>query len=268
MTLIKHRFMTLTLAIAYITGCMPYKPVASRVTTGPVPTFTRPNAILCDPKQVLERAITVRGGESQLKKLETVWYSGYGKSAPQNQVTLFRFRTLSALPDRTRDESDYDGGVKFVQVFNREKGWYSINNDVKEMDAVNSRVMRELLYVNRLLTLLPMRDSTFTLEPLPEQRKEGVVVQGFIVKSKEQRDVSMFFEKENGLLLSVKTRTVDPNTYIEKEQETFFSQYVPMQGILFPKRWVVYSDGNKSMELTFEELKLLDKVDDILFAKP
>ncbi|MFT3879806.1 MAG: hypothetical protein QM703_09120 [Gemmatales bacterium] len=41
-----------------------------------------------------------------------------------------------------------------------------------------------------------------------------------------------------------------------------------MQGIQFPKRWNIYHDGNKSMELNFDEFKLLDKIEDILFAKP
>lgn len=257
-----------TLYLLAVAGCMPYKPDSSRITTGPVPTFKRPDAVFCDPKKVLERAIQVRGGEAVLKKLQNASYRGLGKSVPQNQVELYKFRTITSLPDRKRDESDYAGGVKFVQVMNRDKGWYSINNDIKEMDAVTVRGVRETLYIDQLLTLVPLRDSRYTLTPLPDQRKEGLMVEGFTVKSKDQPDVSLYFEKENGLLLSAKNRAVDANTYIEKDQETFFTNYVVMQGILFPKRWVIYSDGNKSMELTFEDLKPLDKVEDILFAKP
>ena len=262
-----------SLVLAFLTwiisqGCMPYHPNPTRVTTGPVPTFRQPDAPLCDPKQVLERAITARGGEALLKRLQTVSYTGNGLSAPQNQVAHFKFRTTSALPDRIRDETDYEGGIKFVQVINRDKGWISINNDVKEMDVVNLRYVRELLYVNHLLTLMPLREARYTLEPLPERRLEGVMVQGFVVKCKDQRDVTFFVEKENALPLMVKVRAVDPNTYIEREQETYFMGYTAMQGLQFPKRWVIYNDGNKSMELNFEEFKLLDKVDDILFAKP
>jgi len=271
----KHIKLSLGLVLlAWIisSSCMPYHPVAGKVTTGPVPTFRRPDAVLCDPKQVIERAIQARGGEALLKKLQTASFTGNGLSAPQNQVAHFKFRTTSDLPERIRDESDYEGGIKFVQVVNRDKGWNSIKNDknleVKDMDAVNLRYVRELLYVNQLLTLVPLRESRFTLKPLPDRRLEGVIVQAFVIECKEKPDVTLFVEKENGLPLMVKVRATDPNTYIEKDQETYFMKYAAMQGIQFPKRWVVYNDGNKSMELNFDEFKLLDKVDDILFAKP
>ncbi|MFT3879805.1 MAG: hypothetical protein QM703_09115 [Gemmatales bacterium] len=139
-------------------GCMPYHPNPTRVTTGPVPTFRQPDAPLCNPKEVLERAIQTRGGEALLKRLQTVSYTGNGLSAPQNQVAHFKFRTTSALPDRMRDETDYDGGLKFVQVLDRSKGWISINNDVKEMDKANLQSVREQLYLNHLLTLVPLRE--------------------------------------------------------------------------------------------------------------
>lgn len=249
-------------------GCMPYHPQASRVTTGPVPTIKRPDAVYCDPQKVIDRSIQARGGPELLKRLSSVSYSGRGKSAPQNKVENFRFRTMTSLPDRMRDESDYEAGVKFVQVLDRDKNWYSINGDVKEMDAVTLQGVREHLHVNGLLTLVTLKDPRLTLSPLPDQRKEGVMVEGFVVKCKDQRDVSLYFEKDNGLLLSARTRAIDPNTYIEKDQESYFTQYVTMHGIQFPRRWVIYSDGNKSMELTFEDFKFLDKVDDIFFARP
>ncbi len=167
-----------------------------------------------------------------------------------------------------RDEVDYQGGLRFVQVLNRDKGWISINKEVKEMDAVNLRSVRDQNYLNHLLTLVPLRENRFTLLPLPERRVEGIVAQGFVIKCKDQNDVTLYVDKESSLPIMYKVRVVDPNTLIEKDQETYFMKYTVMQGIQFPKRWVAYHDGSKSMELNFEDFKLLDKVDDILFAKP
>lgn len=264
----KHRLELVLLTLVVSLGCMPNHPHPSRVTTGPVPTYRQPDAPLCNPKEVLERAIQVRGGEALLKRLQSVSYMGNGLSAPQNQVAHFKFRTISVLPDRIRDETDYDGGLKFVQVLDRDKGWISTNNDVKGMDSTNLQSIREQLYVNYLLTLVPLREPRFTLESIPQRRLEGVIAQGFVIKCKGQRDVSLYVEKENGLPLMVKAKSIDPNTLIEHDQETYFSGYAVIQGIQFPRRWNVYHDGNKSMELNFEDFKLLDKVDDILFAKP
>lgn len=256
------------LFLVVLNGCMPYKPVASKVTTGPVPTIKAATTVMTKPKELLEKAIAARGGEAQLKKQLSLSTKGKGRSAPLNIVANFQFRTITALPNRIRDETDYEDGTKFVQVLDRDKGWVSINGTVKEMDAVNFKSMQESLYFSELLTLVPMREERYTLEPLPEQRKEGVIVQGFIVKSKDHSDVTFYFEKENNLLLLGKTKVIDPNSLIEHSQETYFTSYESVQGLLFPKRWVIYTDGNKSMELNFEEMKFIDKMDPIFFVKP
>ncbi|MFO0812828.1 MAG: hypothetical protein U0796_06390 [Gemmatales bacterium] len=261
----------LTLVVLLVmTGCMPYHPSPSKVTTAPLPTIKGPAAVMSKPLEVLEKAIAARGGEAALKKLSAVSYRGKGISAPGGVISPFVFRTTSALPDRIRDEQDYQDGTRFVQVFNKEKGWLAINGKVKEInsDPAAIKSLKDLLYANQVLTLLPLKDKAYTLEPLPEQRKEGVMTQGFVVKQKDQPDISLFFDKETGELLLSKSRVIDPNALVERDQETLYTQYKTVQGIPFPMRWVIYNDGNKSMELSFEELKFLDKVDEILFAKP
>ena len=259
------------LALIVVAGCMPYRPQATKLSpTAPLPTIRLPEAVMSKPLEVLEKAIQARGGEAGLKKLLAVSYRGKGISAPGGAVSPFVFRTITALPDRQRNESDYQDGTKFVQVYNRGKGWISINNSVKDNDndLAAMKSMKDQLYVNRVLTLLPLRDKSFTLEPLPEQRKEGMMTQGFVVKQKDQPDVSLFFDKETGELLLSRTRSLDANTLVAHDEETFYTRYQTVQGIPFPMRWVIYNDGNKSMELNYEELKFLDKVDDILFVKP
>lgn len=255
----------------FVAGCMPNRPQATKAdTTAPLPTLKLPAAVMSKPYDVLEKAIQARGGEANLKKLLAVSYRGKGISAPGGAVSPFVFRTVTALPDRQRNESDYQDGTKFVQVQNKNKGWISINGSVKENDndVAAMKSMKDQLYVNRVLTLLPLRDKAFTLEPLPEQRKEGVMTEGFVVKQKDQPDVTLFFDKETGELLLSRTKSLDANTLVAHEEETLYTKYQTVEGVPFPMRWVIYNDGNKSMELNYEELKFLDKVDDILFAKP
>jgi hypothetical protein len=259
------------LVLIFVAGCMPHRPQATKAdTTAPLPTLKLPAVVMSKPQEVLEKAIKARGGEANLKKFQAVSYRGKGISAPGGAISPFVFRTITALPDRTRNETDYQDGTRFVQVYSKGKGWISINGSVKEndIDAAAMKAKKDELYVNQLLTLLPLRDKSYTLEPIPEQRKEGVITQGFTVKQKDQPDVTFYFDKESGELLLTRTKSLDANTLVVHEEETFYTKYQAMQGIPFPMRWVTYNDGNKSMELTFEELKFLDKVDDILFAKP
>jgi hypothetical protein len=249
-------------------GCMPHNRTGTIPTSSPTPTLTLPPAPLTNVKELLDKAIAARGGEAALKKLYHLHTRGKGKSTPGNVVSGMNFRSTVSLPDRIRDEWDYENGTKFIQVLDREKGFVSINATVKEMDKGNMKSVKESLHVNEILSLVCLKDPKYTLEPLPEQRREGVMTLGFNVKCKDQPDVMMCFDKETNLPLMVRNKVTDSNLFIEREQDIFFSHYEAVEGLQFPKRWVIYNDGNLSMELNFETLKFLEKAEDVLFAKP
>jgi hypothetical protein len=248
-------------------GCMPTTPVAKPTRASPV-AVSRPLGALSDPKTVLEDAIQAMGGEATLRRKRHNFCTGEGQTILLNQPERFRFKTISSLPGRKRDEWSFDNGVTIIQVVDGEKGWVSENKVDREMDPVNLKAEQEQLYVNYLLTLIPLKGPAFTLQALPEQRKDGYLCQAFRVKSAGRRDVTLFFDQESHLPLVLKTIVFDPNRSIEKDEETYFRDYKDLDGLKFATRWVVYNEGNKAMEITFNDFKLLEKVEDQFFTKP
>mgnify|MGYP002073127856 CR=1 FL=1 len=249
-------------------GCMPKNRTAKIPTSGVTPTLALPTTPLTNVPELLAKAIAARGGEKALRKLSTVSYQGTGKTAPGNVVSNMVFRNIVALPDRLRDETDYENGTKFVQAIQQGKGWMSINGVVRDIDQINQRSMAESLHVNQVLTLLPLRDPRFKLEPLPEKRREGTMTVGFVVRCENEREVTLCFDQETSLPLLCKSKVIDANLGSDHDQEIFFYRYEAVEGLQFPRRWMIYTDGQLSMELNYESIKFLEKVDDILFAKP
>src|SRR5262245_52351404 len=180
-------------------GCQPTALVTHAVRSGPL-EFKKPTAPTPDPKRVLDDAIQARGGEALLEKLRQNFCLGEGINIILNQPQRFQFKTHSALPDRLRDESRYENGMHTLQILDGAKGWVSLgrdlkNMDVKNMDAVTLQSLRDQLYVNNLMTLVPLKEPRYTLVALPEQRKDGYSCEAFTVQSKDQRDVTFFFDK-------------------------------------------------------------------------
>ncbi len=262
---------SLLLLLLVCTGCMPADPIPRPSHSGPLP-FASATGPLDDPKQVLDDAIQARGGEAVLKKLMNNYCTGEGQSIILNEPHRFRFKTHCSLPDRLRDESVYENGLHFLQVVSGGKGWSKEwNKDqtvVTELDAVNLRTTRETLYGNHLMTLVPLRDPKFKLTPLPEQRKDGYLCRAFSVQSDGHPDTTFFFDKDTRLPLVLRTKTLDPNTLVVKNQEIYFRDYQTTDGLKFPMRWVIYNDGNKAFELKFAEIKLLNSVEPQFFEKP
>jgi hypothetical protein len=255
------------LPLAALLGCIPSEPLVRPSRTAPV-AIHRPVGPSSVPQQVIQAAIEALGGEAALRRLQHTFSTGEGQTVILNQVFKFRFKTHNSYPRRTRDDWVFDSGTTFLRILDGERGWISENKVLREMDQVNLKAAQEGLYASHLLTMLPLKDPVYTLEPLPEQRKDGYLCQAFTVKATGRRDVTFFFDKQTHLPHIMKTTVLDANQFTEKEEETYFRDYKDSDGFKYASRWIIYTGGAKSMEITFNELKPLDKVDDAWFTKP
>src|SRR4051794_23746966 len=94
-----HAIGLLSLTMTGLLGCMPTTAATKPARTAPV-VIARPTGPLCDPKKVLGEAIQAMGGEAGLKRRRQNYCTGEGMAIMLNQPQRFRFKTISALPDR------------------------------------------------------------------------------------------------------------------------------------------------------------------------
>jgi len=97
---------------------------------------------------------------------------------------------------------------------------------------------------------------------------EGKAAVGVRVASKGRKDISLYFNKETGLLAKVEHRTIDPMNGNEITEERIITEYTKTDGVPTPKKVTVNHDGNKYMEVEILETKRLEKLEDSEFAKP
>jgi hypothetical protein len=218
-----------------------------------------------EARAVIDKAIKAQGGEDKLTRFrnmtwnETGTYYGMGDGVP--------YTASYATQSPTRFRMDIKD--VFLMVFDGDKGWIRMGDDTTEMNAEQVAEQKEDLYAGNLTTLLPLKDKSVTLALIKEAKVGDRPAVGVKVSSKGHRDVSLFFDKETGLLIKSETR-VKAQEMGGKEvtQESLYSDHKDVDGLKVPFKVVISRDGKKFVEATHSDLKFPQKLDDKLFAKP
>jgi hypothetical protein len=218
-----------------------------------------------DARAIVDKATKAMGGEEKLAKFaaqtwkETGTYYGMGAGLPYvgnysvQWPSKFKMEIL---------------GV-FTLALNGDKGWVQDGGEIRDMSGEEVKVQQEGLYASWVSSLLPLKDKKFKLATVGESKVNGSAVVGVRVSSEGRRDVNLYFDKTNYLLLKVEHRAIaSEQGGKEVNQETVFTDYKDIEGVKSAGKFVMTRDGEKYIESETSELKPAGKLDDSVFAKP
>ena len=116
-------------------------------------------------------------------------------------------------------------------------------------------------------TLLPLKDKGVTLKPLDEINIDGRAAEGVAATSSGRPELSLYFDKEKGLLLKCE-RTVNDPLLGKVTEETFFSDYHDVDGVQVAQKVSVKRGGKPFLDWTVADFRVREKLDRELFAAP
>jgi hypothetical protein len=222
-------------------------------------------------KEVLEKAIKAIGPEEKIAKLKAVTIKFKGKLHQMGMDMPFTGELVSQGADQNKVQVDVDiNGQKFtvIQILNRDKGWTKVGDMLMDMTEEQVKEAQAGAHESWIATLVPLKDKSYTLSSLGEAKVEDKSALGFRVSSKAHREVNLYFDKDNYLLLKSEMRVKDEDTMVEVNQESYFSDYKETGGLKEPMKLVIKRDGKLYLEAEVEEVKRQEKVDDSSFEKP
>ncbi|HEV3237946.1 MAG TPA: hypothetical protein VGZ25_13220 [Gemmataceae bacterium] len=224
-----------------------------------------------DAKAVIEKAIKAEGAD-KLAKLQGMNMKMNGKFYGMGDGIDYAGDWKVQLPDKTRNEITIDAnGQKFtfIQIFNGDKGWISMNGEVSDANKDQIDEAKEELYDSQVTNLYPLLGKEFKLSPLGDSKVGDKEAVGVKVSSKGHRDISLFFDKKTSYLLKTETNVKDlMGGGGEVAQVTLYDDYKDVDGVKYPHKVVIDRDGKKFVDGEVKEVKLVEKVDDGAFAKP
>jgi outer membrane lipoprotein-sorting protein len=226
-----------------------------------------------DMKAVVEKAIKAHGGLETLSKYKAVTAKSKGVFHGLGQPIDYTSTLVYQEPDKVRVETEGEFmGVNFkrVEVVNGNKGWIQLMGNTDEMSKDVMAEVQERLHAQAVAHLVALTNKDYKLSTLGEAKVGDRAAVGVRVEYKGRRDVNLFFDKENGLLLKSETRVKDVESGGDKEatQETYYSDYKKVEGMQVPFKVKVNRDGKLLVEAETTEFKPAEKLDDGQFGKP
>jgi hypothetical protein len=218
-----------------------------------------------DQKVVIDKAIKAMGGAEKLAKYQAATWNEKGTYYGMGDGLPYTAKYAVQWPDQFRMDIEN----VFLLVLDRDKGWIIMNNQAQDMTKEQLKEQKEQRYAGWVATLAPLKDKAFTLAALGESKVGDRPALGVKVSHEGHRDVSLFFDKETGLLVKSEYRVnADELGGKEVNQEAFFSGHLETDGIKVFRKIVVKRDGKLFVEAEISDFKPAEKLDSKLFAKP
>lgn len=227
-----------------------------------------------DPKAILTKAIAAHGGAENLVKQNISRVRSSGTVSVQGMELPFTAETLEQLPDKiktTLTVTVQGQQLVQVQVLNGDKAWLQVFGQTTEVPGNFLKEMKETVHASQCQTLVPLlREADYKLVPLPEMKVKNRAAVGFKVSAAGRRDVSLYFDKETGLLVKVERKAMNPQQAEGKEifRETFLSDYKDVDGVKTATKAILLNDGQPYVNSIITETHFPNKLDPKVFDRP
>ncbi len=222
-------------------------------------------------KAIVDQAIKASGSEGKLAKLRaaTIKLKGTVHHLDMDIPFTGEMTTQGADQSRVVIQAKINAqNFTITEVLNRDKGWKKEDNGTQDMSVDELKEAQEGAHESWVATLVPLKDKVYTLSTLGETKVGDRAALGVRVSSKGRRDINLYFDKDNHLLVKSEMRVKDDQAKMEMNQETFFSDYKEVAGIKEAMKFSIKRDGQPYLDAEIEEIRRQDKVEDSVFAKP
>lgn len=212
---------------------------------------------------LIARAVKAHGGADNLAK----WKASTLKIKGKMLALDYTAQTSVRLPDRTRNEAQSQLG-KSLQIVSGDHGWVKIGDITRDCGKEEVTETRELLHAIEVSHLTALSEKEYKLTLAGEETIEGRPAVGVRVKRAGFRDVTLFFDKENDLLVKIQTRLKKPLDGEEVKAETCYGDYRKVDGVMAAHKITIKYNGKVYNDAEITEVKFADKLDDKMFEKP
>lgn len=250
-----------------------FRPLAMLSVVGLLALGTNLRAADEQPKDVILKAIKAHGGEEALTKYKAGTAKGKGKiNIPGIGEIDFTQETAHMLPDKFKEAVELKVAgqtINTLTLVDGDKCVIEANGKAVPVDDTTKDALKDLGYKLKMGKLVALvKEKGFELNLIGEEKVEDKPAIGIRVTSNGKKDVNLYFDKKTNLLVKIESRTIDPITKNEINEERIIAEYQKNKDqIPVPKKIVVKHDGKTFLEIELSEVELLEKIDESEFRK-
>ena len=225
-----------------------------------------------DAKAVVEKGIAARGDKPGDTPLAQTWkekgkFTGGGFALEYTSDWAFQG------PDKYRFAMAGEFGdvkIAITAVVNGEKAWQTDGTKTEEITGEKLEQTRNEVYHLWVTTLTPLvREKGFALATAKGKDVAGKPAVGVTVTRDKKPAVTLYFDKETGLLVKTEVTVKDEfQKWKEVPEEAYFSDYKEKDGRKVFTKMRIVRDGKPLIESTLSDQRTAEKLDPKSFEKP
>lgn len=162
--------------------------------------------------------------------------------------------------------------VKSTTVYDGKEGWIkvSVNNMDKDIPVKDELLdeFKEMSYMMGLSNFQGLKAKDAKVSLIGDAQVNGKPAVGLRISKEGKKDISLYFDKETGLMVKTERRAKDFQGGQEVTEERIIQAYQDVAGQKMAKKVLVNRDGKKLLEAEVIESRFIEKLDDAEFAKP
>lgn len=226
---------------------------------------------------IIEKAIDAHGGEQNLSKLQTGRIvSKMEGSVPGLGQTEIRVEDVFQPNCYKKITKGKSGGrdIELTWVINGDKCWYREGKGEARPYEFPIDLDKQHHPFSLFESLLDLGEEGIEVLPLGERAVGGQLMSVIRVKGTHNWEADYFFEVESGLLsrASQKKQLGNVGSPLNSGKLvsllSIYSEPKVWSGLKLPRITNVFHDGKKTLQLTVEEVELVDEFPEDVFSKP
>lgn len=224
-----------------------------------------------DVNDLIAKAIKAHGGEEALAKGKAHQWKVKGVAEILNMKMEYTSDYSFQAPNQFRFAMKADVGGMKIEITAATDGkvcWEQSGDQMREMEAKKGKAFMHNVHTINASMLVGLKDKDNKLSLADEVMVEGKPAVGVKIEAKGHADVYLYFDKTTYLTVKSKTTMWDEFTDKEISQESLFLDYKDKNGVKNFHKLVIKRDGKAFITEEMSDMKIVDKLDAKLFAKP
>ena len=212
---------------------------------------------------LVARYAKARGGRDRLVAVRSLKFTGHVTNLGIESPFVLQIKR----PDRVRTDMTVNT-LPMTQAYDGKTAWIVMpllgSSDPEELPEAQARDLRNSSSIEGPLVDYRQKGNAVAL--LGKEEVEGKPAYKLKLTLKDGSVRTVFLDEKTGL--EVKVVSMRQNEGGEVEVETFYSDYQPTEGVLFPRTIENRIKGKPSSRMKIETVELNPPIDDATFRKP
>lgn len=224
------------------------------------------------PKDLVAKALKAQGLEDDGKNTAHT-FKDSGTVEVSGLKIEYKAEFTFRPPDALRFEMNAEvmgQKITIKHLTSGEKVWEAMEGQPEEVKGEKKDASIAQVYAYWVSTLKPLNhDKAFKLSNVVGKKVNEKETYGVLVERKGKAEVTLYFDKESGLLVKSETQVKDEfSGFKEVLEESFYENYKDMGAMKGPSKLRVLRDGKLLIDSNPTDYKTIEKPDPKLFEKP